>query len=124
MPHVVIEEAGPLSEAFAAFQPIVSANGNEILKVNEAFLSRRGSMLLLEAVAIEKPAAQAFLVQVSLKDRAITVRLLPATDPQQKTPGVKRLLGLVACFLRGVYPDSRIGKTNLQGFLGEAALPL
>jgi hypothetical protein len=124
MPHVVIEDAGPLSEAFAAFQPIVSANGNEILKVNEAFLSRRGSVLLLEAVAIEKPDAQAFLVQVSLKDRAVTVRLLPATDPQQKTPGVKRLLGLVARFLRGVYPGSRFGKTNLQGFLEEPGAPL
>ncbi len=124
MPHVVIEDAGPLSEAFATFQPIVSANGNEILKVNEAFLSWRGSMLLLEAVAIEKPDAQAFLVQVSLKDRAITVRLLPATDPKQKTPGVKRLLGLVARFLRGVYPTSRIGKTNLQGFLEDPAAPL
>lgn len=124
MPHVVIEDAGPLSEAFAAFQPIVSANGNEILKVNEAFLSRRGNMLLLEAVAIEKPDAQAFLVQVSLKDRAITVRLLPATDPEQKTPGVKRLLGLVARFLRGIYPGSRVGKTNLQGFLEEPGAPL
>lgn len=123
MPHVVIEDAGPLNEAFAAFQPITSANGNEILKVNEAFLSRRGTLLLLEAVAIEKPDAQAFLVQVSLKDRAITVRLLPATDPEQKTPGVKRLLGLVARFLRSVYPHSRIGKTNLQCFLDEPAVP-
>ena len=74
---------------------------------------------LRAALAIEKPDAQAFLVQVSLKDRAITVRLLPATDPKQKTPGVKRLLGLVARFLRGVYPGCRIGKTNLQGFLDE-----
>ncbi len=124
MPHVVIEDAGPLSEAFAAFQPMVSENGNEILKVSEAFLGKRGSMLLLEAVAIEKPEAQAFFVQVSLKGRAITVRLLPATDPEQKTPGVKRLLGMVARFLGKVYPGSHIGKTNLQGFLGESSSPL
>jgi hypothetical protein len=42
--------------------------------------------------------------------------LLPATDPE-KTPAVKKVMALVARFIRTVYPESRYGKTNLQEYL-------
>jgi hypothetical protein len=51
-----------------------------------------------------------------LHEKAITVRLLPATDPE-KTPAVKKVMALVAGFIRTVYPGSRYGKTNLQEYL-------
>jgi hypothetical protein len=51
-----------------------------------------------------------------LHEKAITVRLLPVTDPE-KTPAVKKLMALVAAFTRTVYPGSRYGKTNLQEHL-------
>jgi hypothetical protein len=119
MPHVVVEQAGPLEAVFAALDPFVVAEGNLILKINDVFLNRRGTMALLEAVVVDKPRSQTFFVQLSQKDHAITVRLLPATDPEEKTPAVKRLMALVAHRIREIVPESRYGKTNLQEFLDE-----
>ena len=116
MPHVVIEEAGDLQSIYQAFTPIVQRTGTEILKVQEFFLARNGKDALLESVAIENGVACTFFVQLKLHEKAITVRLLPATDPE-KTPAVKKVMALVAAFIRRVYPGSRYGKTNLQEYL-------
>ena len=116
MPHVVIEEAGDLQGLYQVFTPIIHRAGSEILKVQEFFLARSGKDALLDSVAIENGVACTFFVQLKLHEKAITVRLLPATDPE-KTPAVKKVMALVAGFIRKVYPDSRYGKTNLQEYL-------
>jgi hypothetical protein len=116
MPHVVIEEAGDLQGLYQAFTAMVHRTEKEILKVQEFYLSRSGKDALLESVAIENGAACTFFVQLKLHEKAITVRLLPATDPE-KTPAVKKLMALVAGFIRTVYPGSRYGKTNLHEYL-------
>ena len=116
MPHVVIEEAGDLQNIYQSFTPIIQRAGTEILKVQEFFLARNGKDALLESVAIENGVACTFFVQLKLHEKAITVRLLPATDPE-KTPAVKKVMALVAAFIRRVYPGSRYGKTNLQEYL-------
>lgn len=116
MPHVVIEQAGDLQALCQNFTPILQRTGAEILKVQEFYLSRSGKDALLEAVAIDQGAASNFFVQLKLHENAITVRLLPATDPE-KTPAVKKVMALVARFIRTVYPESRYGKTNLQEYL-------
>jgi hypothetical protein len=89
---------------------------SEILKVQEFYLSRNGKDALLECVTIEHGTACDFFVQLKLHEKAITVRLLPATDPE-KTPAVKKVMVLIARFVRKVYPESRYGKTNLQQYL-------
>ena len=116
MPHVVIEEAGDLQGLYQAFTPIIQRAGSEILKIQEFFLARSGKDALLDSVAIENGVACTFFVQLKLHEKAITVRLLPATDPE-KTPAVKKVMALVARFIRNVYPGSRYGKTNLQEYL-------
>ncbi len=116
MPHVVIEEAGDLQTLYDAFTPIIQRTEDEILKVQDFYLSRIGKDALLESVAIKQGAACNFFVQLKLHERAITVRLLPATDPE-KTPAVKKVMALVAAFIRTVYPGSRYGKTNLSEYL-------
>jgi hypothetical protein len=116
MPHVVIEEAGDLQGVYQAFTPIIQREGSEILKVQEFFLARSGKDALLESVAIENGVACTFFVQLKLHEKAITVRLLPATDPE-KTPAVKKVMAMVAGFIRKVFPGSRYGKTNLQDYL-------
>lgn len=116
MPHVVIEGAGDLQGLFQAFTPIIQRAGTDILKVQEFYLARSGREALLESVAIEQGAARNFFVQLKQHDTTITVRLLPATDPE-KTTAVKKVMGLVAGFIRSIYPASRYGKTNLQEYL-------
>jgi hypothetical protein len=123
MPHVVIEEAGDLQCLHHAFTPIIHRAGSEILKVQEFFLARSGKDALLDSVAIENGVAHTFFVQLKLHEKAITVRLLPATDPE-KTPAVKKVMALVAGFIRKVYPGSRYGKTNLQEYLEASAGPM
>lgn len=122
MPHVVVEEAGDLQGLFQAFTPIIQRTGNDILKVQDFYLSRSGKDALLDSVAIEQGAACTFFVQLKLHEKSITVRLLPATDPE-KTPGVKKVMALVAAFIRTVYPKSRYGKTNLQEYLASPTSP-
>lgn len=116
MPHVVVEDAGDLQCLYQAFTPDKRREGSEILKVQELFLARSGKEALLESVAIEQGAACNFFVQLKFHEKAITVRLLPATDPE-KTPAVKKVMALVAGFIRAVYPGSRYGKTNLYEYL-------
>ncbi len=119
MPHVVIEQAGPLEKVFASLDPFVVADSNSILKINDVFLNRRHTTILLEAVVVDKPRSRSFFVQLSQKGQAVTVRLLPLTDPGEKTPAVKRLMALVARRIRQIVPHSLYGKTNLQEFLAE-----
>ncbi len=116
MPHVVIEDAGDLQRLYQAFVPMMHRAGTDILKVQEFYVGRSGKEALLESVAIEQGVARSFFVQLKWHERSITVRLLPATDPE-KTPAVKQLMALVAGFIRTVYPASHYGKTNLQEFL-------
>jgi len=116
MPHVVIEEAGDLHGLYQAFTPIIQRVGADILKVQEFYLGRSGKEALLESIAIEQGVACNFFVQLKLHEKAITVRLLPATDPE-KTAAVKKVMALVAEFIRKACPGSRYGKTNLQEYL-------
>jgi len=116
MPHVVIEKAGDLQGLYQAFTPTIQRAGSDILKVQEFYLARSGKEALLESIAIEQGVACNFFVQLKQHEKAITVRLLPTTDPE-KTPAVKKVMALVAGFIRKVYPDSRYGKTNLQEYL-------
>ncbi|HEY3448734.1 MAG TPA: hypothetical protein VGK67_20415 [Myxococcales bacterium] len=117
MPHVVLEDAQDLGAACPAIQLSTVRNGDEILRVVDLYLNRAGRTALVDCVVVEKGRSQAFFVQLSQKERQITVRLLPATDPE-KTPGVKRVLAAIAMQLRDASPGSRFGKTNLQEFLG------
>jgi hypothetical protein len=117
MPHVVIEDALDLAGACQAVTPAVVRNGSEILKVMDLYLNRSAHTALVDCVVVEEGRSQAFFVQLAQKDRQITVRLLPATDPE-KTNGVKRIMGHIARQLREAMVASRFGKTNLQEFLG------
>ena len=116
MPHVVIEEALDLGAACEGIKPSVFQDGGEILKLVDVYLNKARRTALLDCVVVEQGRAQSFFVQLSQKDRQITVRLLPATDPE-KTPGVKRVMALIAKQLREAVVGSRFGKTNLQEFL-------
>jgi hypothetical protein len=116
MPHVVIEEAPDLGLACQGLTLVAVRDGSEILKVVDVYLNRSGRTALVDCVAVEGGRSQAFFVQLSQKDRQITVRLLPATDPE-KTAGVKRIMALIARQLHESTDGSRYGKTNLQEYL-------
>jgi hypothetical protein len=116
MPHVVIDEALDLGLACQGIKLAAVRNGSEILKVVDVYVNRSGQLALVDCVVVEAGQSKAFFVQLSQKERQITVRLLPATDPD-KTDGVKRLMAHIATQLQRSTAGSRFGKTNLQDFL-------
>lgn len=89
MPHVVVEGAGDLHALYQNFAPILQRAEQEILKVQEFYLAKSGREALLDAVVIEQGVARSFFIQLKQHEGTITVRLLPATDPE-KTPAVKK----------------------------------
>jgi hypothetical protein len=116
MPHVVIEEALDLGLACQGITLAAVRSGAEILRVVDVYLNRSGRTGLVDCVVVEGGRSQSFFLQLSQKDRQITVRLLPATDPE-KTAGVRRVMALIARQLHEATEGSRFGKTNLQEYL-------
>jgi hypothetical protein len=116
MPHVVIDEALDLGLACQSIEVGAVRAGGEILKVVDVYLNRARHVALVDCVVVEDGRSRAFFVQLSQKGRQITVRLLPATDPE-KTDGVKRLMAVIATQLQESIAGSFFGKTNLQDFL-------
>jgi len=119
MPHAVIEGDLDIRRVWEAFEPLLERLGDGVIRVDRAFLDREGTSVLLESLAVGQGLKQKFYIQVSRrKEGGATVRLEPLTDPE-KTPGVKRALGLTARWVLGLQPGLSIGATNIEEFLGD-----
>ncbi|MFQ6671790.1 MAG: tRNA (guanosine(46)-N7)-methyltransferase TrmB [Candidatus Tectimicrobiota bacterium] len=116
MPHVVVEHPMKLLDYVGSFQPLIHQEGTTVCKATEAYVNSAGTAALLTAVVVEEGLPQTFFVLVSEKPGQTTVRLLRLTDPE-KTPGVKRLLALVAKDLLDHSPGAAYGATNIEPFL-------
>jgi hypothetical protein len=116
MPHIVIEGPLQLASFFKTYAPCVHALPGGALKLMDAFLSQNGSNMLVEAIAAEGGPPNRFFIQILQHDRKTTVKLYPGSDPE-KTPGVKKLLALVARQIRLNCPGTAYGSTNLNDYL-------
>ena len=118
MPHVVLEGTVDPEEIRRGFRKLFDRDGEQILKVEELYIQTEGADLLFDVLVVEAGHRQRFFIQLLRKEGGGgTVRLLPQTDPE-KTPAVKRALGLVAGFVRDLRPgDCRFGATNIEEFL-------
>jgi len=118
MPHIVLEKAQSVKECYKTIEPMVQKLEKGILKITDKYIDYRGNSALIESIAVEDGKSQNFFIQLSSKGEAVTVRLLPQTDPE-KTKGVKTLMGLIAKKIKESNPNITYGKTNLQDFLIE-----
>jgi len=116
MPHVVIDGPASVDRFFQEFQPILDRSNGRILKARDVFINQGRRSALVESTVVEGGGTQVFFVHVSQGEGAVTVRLLPATDPE-KTDGVKRLLAIIARKVLEQDPSCKYGKTNLEPFL-------
>lgn len=116
MPHIVLEKAKSVKECAHVIEPMMYRVEKGILKITDIYLNKNENSALLESIAIEDGKNQTFFIQLSSKGDAITVRLLPMTDPE-KTNGVKKLMGIIAHKIKQSNPDITYGKTNLQDFI-------
>jgi len=116
MPHVVLEQAKLTPELFQMIEPLSLKIDTGILKLREKYINAKGTIVLIESLAIENSKNQSFFIQLSQKNTSLTVRLLPQTDPE-KTPGVKVLMARVAKQIKDSSATIIYGKTNLQDYL-------
>lgn len=116
MPHIVLEKAKSVKQCINAVEPMMEKLERGILKITDCYLNRNENSALIESIAIEDGKNQNFYIQLSSKGEAVTVRLLPLTDPE-KTNGVKKLMGMIAHKIKSSNPEITYGKTNLQDFL-------
>ncbi len=116
MPHIVLEGPVDLKRYYTHYQPTSKQAEGEILKLQNIFISQAENTVLIEALAVEGGPPNRFFVQAGTREEKTTVRIYPGTDPE-KTPGVKKILALVAKGLKDQAPQIRYGSTNLRDFL-------
>ena len=116
MPHIVVEGMPKLETFFANYTPSVHQLPNGALKLMDSFINQKKTCILIEALAAEGGPPNRFFVQVLQHDMKTTIKIYPGTDPE-KTPGVKKLLALVAHQFITDFDGTNYGTTNLQEYL-------
>jgi len=116
MPHIVIEGPLELESFFRIYAPRVHALPNGALKLMDGFLNQSGSSMLIEAIAAEGGPPNRFFILILRHEGKTTVKLYPGSDPE-KTPGVKKLLAIVARQILDGCPGTAYGTTNLKDYL-------
>jgi hypothetical protein len=116
MPHVLVTNAAPLEALVAKFEPVETRFGQAIAKVSAVFHDARNGEALLQSLVVEPHVRRKFYVRLAERADGVMVKLDPLTDPE-KTDSVKRLLALVADWVRRNSPGSAYGVTNIEDFL-------
>ena len=116
MPHIVLEKAKNVKDCYDVIEPVMHQIEKGILKTADKYINKNENTALIESITVEAGKSQSFFIQLSSKGDAVTIRLLPKTDPE-KTKGVKTLMALIAKTIKDSNSDISYGKTNLQDFL-------
>lgn len=116
MPHIQVVGAAPLEQLVDRFEPINYRSGPTICKTSAIFLNSRDRTALIQALVVEPHVQRKFYILLAERPEGLMVRLDPLTDPE-KTDAVKRLVALVADWVRRASPGARYGTTNLRDFL-------
>jgi hypothetical protein len=112
MPHVVFRGHVTLAQAWEKFQPHVRQEGEWISKLTDCFLSTSGREMLVEAMAVCRGVTHNFYVRVNQKQEQVTVRIEPRTNVE-KNDGVKWAVAMAASWMKTVWPELIIDKSNL-----------
>jgi hypothetical protein len=115
VPHVVLQGPVTIDECRERFQPSVWRQGDLVVKIERFYREKDGRAALIETLVVDRGHTQKFFIQLSPKGGGLTVRLEPLTDPE-KTPGVRRALGLVAHGIK-LTSGSEYGPTNIGEYL-------
>ena len=116
MPHVVLNGNVNLDDIFYKFKGVLIRNEHGILKTDNIYINRNKTTIIIEALAIEMGVKNSFLAMVSRRDDGVVVRIYPGIEVE-KTSGVKNILSEIAKQLLAVFPELKIGETNLSDYL-------
>lgn len=116
MPHIVLNGNVNLDEIFNKFKGVLIRNEYGILKTDNIFISRDKTSIIIESLAIEKGVKNSFLSMISRRDDGVVVRIYPGIEVE-KTVGVKKILSEISKLLLKVFPQLKVGETNLLDYL-------
>jgi len=105
-----------LETFFKSYAPSSHALPTGALKLQHIFINPEKNCILIEALAAEGGPPNCFFVQVLQHNKKTTVKIYPESNPE-KTPGVKKLLALVAHQFITNFDGTKYGPTNLQEYL-------
>ena len=116
MPHVVLQGDIKFRDVFEHLNPIFVRDDDGIIRTMNKYIDFKEKVILLEALVIEQKEQINFLVLLSLREDGFVVRIYPHSSIK-KTIGVKKTLAQIATQLLEIFPNLKVGKTNLQEFL-------
>jgi hypothetical protein len=116
MPHVVLLGNVEIEDIFRELKPVFIRNKKMILKTLESYLERDKNSILIDSLAIEEDKKTFFLAMISGREDGVVVRLFPKIEVD-KTEGVKKMLSELAKQLIAMFPELKIGETNLANYL-------
>jgi hypothetical protein len=116
MPHVVLLGNVEIEDIFRELKPVFIRNKKMILKTLESYLERDKNSILIDSLAIEEDKKTVFLAMISGREDGVVVRLFPKIEVD-KTEGVKKMLSELAKQLIAMFPELKIGETNLANYL-------
>ena len=115
MPHVVLEGRITIDDCEKFFEPFFLREGDLVVKADRFYRESCGRAALIETLVVDAGHMQKFFIQLSAREKGITVRLEPLTDPE-KGRGVRRALAMTAKRFRDA-SGCEYGSTNIEGFL-------
>ena len=116
MPHVVLNGNINIDDILKKFNSLFIRDEYGILKTDNIYINRDKTAILIESLAIEKGVKNIFLTMISLRDDGVVVRIYPGLEVE-KTNGVKKILSEIAKQILTMFPQLRIGETNLLEYL-------
>lgn len=116
MPHVVLLGNVEIEDIFRELKPVFIRNKKMILKTLESYLERDKNSILIDSLAIEEDKKTVFLAMISGREDGVVIRLFPKIEVD-KTEGVKKILSELAKQLLSMFPELKIGETNLANYL-------
>ena len=116
MPHVVLNGKVSIEDIFKELKPLFIRKENNILKTMDIFLERGKTALLIDSLSIEDSKKTIFFAMITGRDDGVVVRLYPKIEVE-KTEGVKSILAELAKQLLAMFPELKVGETNLSDYL-------
>jgi len=116
VPHVVLKGKVYAQNIFDNLNPLFIRNKDLILKTSKTYIDREKKSILIESLVIEKKNKTDFLAIISEREDGVVVRIYPGSKVE-KTEGVKRILAETAKQLLDIFPELRVGKTNISDLL-------
>jgi len=116
MPHVVLNGKVNVEDIFVKMKPLFIRDVESVLKTASMYIERSKGSILVDSLVIEGGKKTSFLALIGGRDDGVVVRIYPMFDVE-KTDGVKRILAEIAKQLLEIFPELKLGATNLADWL-------